>query len=51
MRKGHFQLVQYIIEKGANIEAKMIITELLFILHVVKYLVSKGANKHGETSI
>ena len=53
--KGYLEIVQYLIEKGASIEAKdedqktpLHIASIWGQTDVVKYLVSKGANKNGE---
>ena len=56
--KGYLPIVQYLVEKGANIEAKDKDQQTLILFtsrsDVIKYLVSKGANKnakdkHGQT--
>ena len=52
---GHIQIVQYLVEKGSNIEAKdqyqqtsLHIASYWGRTDVVKYLVSKGANKNAK---
>ncbi len=50
-RKGYYDLVKYLISKGANVNAKtkfdgwtaLKIASLYEHLHIVKYLKSKGA--------
>ena len=53
---NHLQIVQYLIEKGANIEIQdcggktsLHFASLYGNTEVVKYLVSKGANKNAKT--
>ena len=53
--RGNLQVVQYLVEKGANIEAKdwdkntpLHLASYRGNTDVVKYLVSKGANKYAK---